>query len=103
VNESDDRADVVFYEVVDDEMEYLTPLRPIRTESIPHLPSHLLDSLPARGIAAPPPHEEGNLADCLFEQAGLLNSLKRFSEAAPRAAEAAALFEKLGDYRRLAA
>src|SRR6185312_4649707 len=100
--EEDDARQPVFYEFTDDGMEYLTPLQPIRAESIPHLPSHLLDSLAARGIAAAQPYEERNLADCLWEQAALLNVLKHFSDAAPRAAEAAALFERLGDYRRLA-
>lgn len=94
--------DSILVEFHSDAIEIHSTPRPVRRETLRHLPSHLRDSLAQRGFAIPHPAEERNLAECLLEQAMLLKTLKRFVDAAPRAAEAAALFEQNRDYPRVA-
>ncbi|MBA4063907.1 MAG: hypothetical protein C0501_09380 [Isosphaera sp.] len=52
--------------------------------------------------ARPDPRAAVDLAECLLEQAVLFKGLKRFADAAPKAAEAAGLFERAGLFGRVA-
>ena len=94
--------DSILVEFNSESIEIHAAPRPVRKETLRHLPSHLRESLAERGIAIPRPEEERNLAECLLEQAILLKTLKRFVDAVPRAAEAAALFEQNRDFSRVA-
>ena len=95
-------SDSILVEFNADAVEIYPTLRPLRVETIRHLPSEFRAALAGRGIAVPRPEAESKLADCLLAEAALLKSLKRFADAAPRASEAAALYERIGNFRRVA-
>lgn len=65
--------------------------------AVRHAPAWLRE-----GATGRPPGANLDLAECLLEQAVLLNNLKRYADAAPRAAEAAGLFERAGRFARVA-
>ena len=101
-SERSESSDSILVEFNAEAIEIYPSLRPLRGETILHLPSQLRDSFAARSIAIPRPEEEADLADCLMEQAALFKSLRRFTDAAPRASEAAALYGRIGNFRRVA-
>jgi tetratricopeptide (TPR) repeat protein len=76
--------------------------RPIRDVVLQHLPSWLREAVEKRRQAAPLMHDSATLARCLLDQAQVLITAQRYTEAVPKITEAGGLYQELGRYSELA-
>jgi tetratricopeptide (TPR) repeat protein len=99
-NDPTESLDSVLAEFSDANIDF-TP-RPIRDVVLKHLPSWLREAAEKRQHSTPNVEDTAALARCLLDQARVLVATQRYSEAAPKIAEAEGLYRDRGTHSELA-